>query len=464
MTARGLILSAPASGQGKTTVALALMAAARARGLAVRSCKVGPDFIDPGHHRAVTGAPARTLDGWMLGRERSAAAYARAAAGAELVVVEGMMGLFDGLSGSSDAGSTAEIARWLDLPVVLVVDAGAMARSVAALVGGFRDFDPAVRVAGVVFDRVAGDGHRAFLVEALASAGAPPCLGALPLDPALALPERHLGLVTAPERTLDAGVLAAAAERHLDVDALLALAAPAAPAAGAALDTAPARADGGAGRPVIAVARDAAFSFYYPENLELLAAAGADVVEFSPLAGAALPAGTAGVYLGGGYPEVHAAALAANGALLADLRRLAAAGGLVYAECGGLMLLGRTLADAAGTAHAMAGVFSYRTVLGAGLTIGYREVETVAGFLPRLAARGHEFHQGALAGEPGGDGPYLARDPVSGATRREGFTRGRTLASWVHLHFASAPALAPALVAAARAGLAARAGSGERRA
>ncbi len=441
-----MLITAPASGSGKTTVALALIAAARRRGLIVQPFKVGPDFIDPGHHTRLAGRPARTLDGWMLGADACRASMRTAMASADVAIVEGMMGLFDGLSPTDDAASTAEIAKWLGLPVLLVVDAGAMARSVAAVVRGFCDFDPEVTIAGVVFNRIGGPGHLALLRDALAAAGLPPCLGGLPVDPALALPERHLGLFTAAETTVAFDVLADAAERHLDVDAILRLA----PRPDAHRSTAAQRPRA---RARIAVARDEAFSFYYPENLELLAAAGAEIVEFSPLCDARLPSGTCGLYLGGGYPEVHAARLAANLPLLAALRAFAAAGGLVYAECGGLMLLGETLEDAAGRAHAMAGVLPLRTrMLPQRLTLGYREVTIACDFLPPLVARGHEFHGSTLddVSVPASLArAYVVRDPATGACMREGFTSRRTLASYVHLHFASAPALAGGLVAAA---------------
>ncbi len=501
----GVVVAAPASGAGKTTVTLASIAAARARGLVVQPFKVGPDFIDPGHLSRAAERPAGCLDGWMLGRTASVASFAQATADADCAFVEGMMGLYDGLAGAEETASTAEIAKWLDLPVILVVDAGAMARSVAALVRGFRDFDAAIRLAGVVFDRIGGAGHLAFLREALATIDVA-CLGGLPFDAACEIPERHLGLRTAAEATIPLARLAETAARHLDVDRILALArtrrrtagdaadgagapatatraaagtgfdrvsacshvdpqrrsAPATTVAGAAgahersASVAPAIARGSAASPLVAVARDQAFSFYYRENLEALARAGATLVEWSPLADAALPCGTAALYLGGGYPELHAATLARNVAMLAALRTFAASGGVVYAECGGLMLLAATLVDAAGAVHRMAGVLPFTTRMHAGgMTLGYREV-TIAGssWLPRLDARGHEFHHSTLdeATVPATLARvYAVRDPRSGRTAREGFSVGRVLASYVHLHFASAPGLAPALVAAATA-------------
>ncbi|MBI3767305.1 MAG: cobyrinate a,c-diamide synthase [Deltaproteobacteria bacterium] len=482
-----MLIAAPASGSGKTTLTLALIAAARRRGLVVQPFKVGPDFIDPGHHARLAGRPARTLDGWMLGADACRASMRAAMASADVAIVEGMMGLFDGLSSTGDAGSTAEIAKWLDLPVLLVLDAGAMARSAAAVVRGFRDFDLAVTIAGVVFNRIGGAGHLRLLRDALAAAGLPPCLGGFPVDAALALPERHLGLFTAAETTVAFDVLADAAERHLDVDEILRLATAVTPLPkeeraekreGTKKREGTAEREGMAGvegrglsprpdaqrstaaqrprvRAQIAIARDEAFSFYYPENLELLAAAGAEIVEFSPLCDMRLPSGTCGLYLGGGYPEVHAARLAANLPLLEALRAFAAAGGLVYAECGGLMLLGDTLEDETGRTHAMAGVLPLRTrMLPQRLTLGYREVTIACDFLPPLVARGHEFHGSTLddSSVPVSLArAYVVGDPATGVSAREGFTSRRTLASYVHLHFASAPALAGGLVAAARA-------------
>jgi len=444
-----MLIAAPSSGAGKTTVALALIAAARRRGLVVQPFKIGPDFIDPGHHARVAGRSARTLDGWMLGERACRASFRSAMAAADVALVEGMMGLFDGVGAAGESGSSAEMAKWLQLPVLLVVDAGAMARSAAAVVRGFRDFDPALRIAAVIFNRIGGPGHLALLRDALAAAGLPPCLGGLPTDARFTIPERHLGLVT--DATVPIEALAEAAERHLEVDAILRLTPPS--RRGVAQPPAQRLAEPLA-RPLIAIAHDEAFSFYYPENLELLERAGATLVEFSPLADTSLPSGVSGVYLGGGYPEMHAARLAANTALLAELRTFASAGGLVYGECGGLMVLGESLEDAAGHPYRMAGVLPLRTrMLPRALTLGYREVTIAAEFLPPLTARGHEFHASTL------DGPsvpptlarvYLVRDPTTATSAREGFSVRRTLASYVHLHFASAPALATALVAAAR--------------
>ena len=299
------------SGVGKTTITLGLLYALARRGLSVQPFKVGPDFIDPGHHTRAAGRVCRNLDGWMLTREANLALFRRQARGADVAVVEGVMGLFDGYDGASEAGSTAQMAKWLGLPVLLVVDARAMARSAAALVHGFASFDPALSLAGVVFNRVGSPAHLEYLQQALTSLPGVRCFGGLPRDQELAIPERHLGLATAEDHPLDEAYLGRLADRletHLDLPGLLAalpqLALPEEPALAAS-------------PPLVrlGVARDRAFCFYYPENLELLASFGAELVPFSPLADRELPAGLDGIYLGGGYPELYAEQLAANEAL-----------------------------------------------------------------------------------------------------------------------------------------------------
>jgi len=431
---RPLVIAAPASGSGKTTLTLGLLAALRRRGVAVAPFKVGPDYIDPGHHAAASGRVSRNLDGWMCGQETVREIYAQGCAGAQLAVVEGVMGLFDGARGESDEGSTAEITRWLDGEIVLVVDARSQARSVAALVQGFIAFDPRLRFAGVVLNRVGSARHEELLRAALASVpGLPPLLGCLPRDAELTLPERHLGLVTAGDVATDYAPLAERVERHLDLDNLL---------AGRLRELSPAE------NPVpehrkrvrIGVARDAAFCFCYPENLEQLAAAGAELAFFSPLADAGLPAGIDGLYLPGGYPELHAARLAANTGLLAQIRSLALAGLPVYAECGGLMLLCAGI-----DGQPMAGLFPAQArMLPRRQALGYREVTLQqdgplgpAGTL----ARGHEFHYSALEMPETIARDYrLARHGAELGV--EGYRIGNVLGSYIHLHFAGNPQLA----------------------
>jgi cobyrinic acid a,c-diamide synthase len=453
MTAPALVIAGAASGVGKTTVTLGLLEAWRRRGLTVQAFKVGPDFIDPGLHEAVTGRPSYNLDGWMCSRERVVETVRRRAAGADLVVIEGMMGCFDGVDGSSERGSTAEIAKWLGAPVVLVVDASAQARSVAAVVLGFERFDPALRVVATIANRVGGAAHARWLQEAIAGAcGAVP-VGMLPQRADLERPERHLGLVTAADRPFAPDYLerlAAAIAGHVDVDSLVSLA--------RALDLPPSGAGercpapGTGRRARIGVARDRAFHFYYAENLDALQAAGAELVFWSPLADAAVP-DVGGLYIGGGYPELHAPALAGNERGRAAVRRFIGAGRPVYAECGGLMYLAESLEDPDGGVHPMVGVLPARVRMRPRrLVLAYAEVELVADTPIGGAgarARGHLFHCSTLDPVAGSVGrAYRVRLHPGSSAPAEGYLVERALMSYVHLHFASAPALAEAFVAA----------------
>ncbi len=447
MSARLLVIAGAASGVGKTSITLGLLEAWRRRGLRVQAFKVGPDFIDTGLQTAITGRPAYNLDGWMCGRPAVLACVARATAGVDVAIVEGVMGCFDGLDGVSEAGSTAQIAKWLGAPVVLIVDAAASSRSVAAVALGFERFDPALDVAGVIANRVGGETHARWVTEAVASACRAVPVGAVPADARIAMPERHLGLVTAAEGALDAGrrrALADLVERSIDLDRLLALAAP---VSVPAVSSAPAT--GAVTRATIGVARDAAFQFYYEENLALLREAGARLLFWSPLRDAA-PPDADGLYLGGGYPELHAPALADNAGMRKALLRFAESGRPVYAECGGLMLLAASLETTDGTPYPMAGLLPARVRMEPGrLTLGYREVTLTAGgpLGPAGAvARGHEFHASVLDAVPAAvPRIYRVTSPTGGAPA-EGYLIGHTVMSYVHLHFASNPALARAFV------------------
>lgn len=451
---RVLVVAGTASGVGKTTVTLGLLEACVRRGLTVQAFKVGPDFIDPGLHAAVTGRPSYTLDGWMCGREHVRTTVAARAADADLAIVEGMMGCFDG-AGAGGEGSTAEVARWLDAPVVLVHDVSAQAASAAAVVHGFETFDPAVRVAGVILNRAGSEAHATSVREALRLRCRVSVIGALPGCSELTLPERHLGLVTAAEGPLTAAYrrrLAEVIESSLDIDALLALAAPRS-RAGAA---------GGAGvaghgevsqphKVRLGVARDVAFQFYYAENLDRLREAGAELVFWSPLHDAAVP-DVDGLYFGGGYPELHASALAANRPVLAAIAARAAAGLPIYAECGGLMYLAETLEDLDGRAHRLVGLLPARVRLRPPrLTLGYREVRLAADTPLGPAgtvARGHEFHASTLEAVPASVPRAYALDGPGPTPGAEGYLLGRALLSYVHLHFGSNPSLAEHFVAA----------------
>lgn len=446
---RGVMVAGTASGVGKTTVTLGLIGALRRRGLRVQPFKAGPDYIDPSYHAAVAGVPSRNLDTWLVPPAGVAELFARATRDADVAVVEGVMGLYDGRSARDETGSGAELAKLLGLPVVLVVDTAAVARSAAATVLGFQRFDPGLRLAGVVLNRVGGERHAALCRDAIEPATGVPVLGALPRRDDLALPERHLGLIPATEGATPAAVFEQVVDlvgRSLDVDRLLRLAAlPAlAPAPPALFPEAPAPT-----RARLAVALDRAFSFYYRDSLDLLAAWGAELAPFSPLADADLPAGSGGVYIGGGFPELHAGELAANAAMIGALRRAAGRGVPIYAECGGLMYLGESLVDFAGAAHRMAGLIPASSRLTERrLSLGYRTVRALADG-PLLSrgqeVRGHEFHWSRLAGAEPADAAYEVTDQGG---RREGFRRGSVLASYIHLHLASDRRLAPRFVAA----------------
>jgi cobyrinic acid a,c-diamide synthase len=356
-----VLIAGTHSGAGKTTVTIGLIGALRRRGLTVQPFKVGPDFIDPLHHQHASGRPPRNLDGWMLSEQDNRAAFARATADADVAVIEGVMGLFDGADAKTDCGSAAELAKLLGIPVVLVIDAGAMARSAAALIHGYHSFDPQLRLAAVIANRIGTRSHAQMIRDAVA--GEVPILGALPRVGDLTVPERHLGLHLPHEAREDyVERLAELIEGHIDLDLLLQIGAidrPAtAPAAVAGENVATVR---------IGVARDEAFCFYYTDNLELLEQAGAELVEFSPLSDP-VPAGLDGLYIGGGYPELHAAELAENSDTRKTIRRLAASRLPIYAECGGLMYLAQAL-QVNGHTYPMCGVLPFRTEMPAGLTL-----------------------------------------------------------------------------------------------
>lgn len=440
---RGLVIAGVHSGVGKTTVALGLVAAYRRRGLRVQPFKVGPDFIDPGHHSQAAGRPAINLDGWMLSQETNLTLFHHYCQGAHLAVVEGVMGLFDGYDGASEAGSTAQIAKWLGLPVILVVAARSLARSAAALVHGFATFDPDLPVAGVIFNQVGSPRHLAYLQQAMAAMPGVRCLGGLPRQEGLIIPERHLGLVTAQEHPLAPAYLdnlAAWVERHLDLTALW----ESLPILPGQPQSEPAAVPP---RVRVGVAQDEAFCFYYFENLRLLQSSGAQLVFFSPRRDTALPSDLHGLYLGGGYPEVFAQELAANLGLREAIRKKAAAGLPIYAECGGLMYLSRGLTTLDGECLPMAGVLPLEVRMLPRLkALGYREVTLTGDTLlgpAGLRVRGHEFHYSEIMALPTAvPTVYYLTGRGQAEGRQEGYWQNRTLASYVHLHFASNPEVA----------------------
>jgi cobyrinic acid a,c-diamide synthase len=439
-----LVIAAPASGHGKTTVATGLMAALVARGLAVSGHKVGPDYIDPGYHAMATGRPGRNLDPFMVGKQRIVPLLLHGAAAADIAVIEGVMGLFDGRLGTAGESSTAHVASLTASPVVLVVDISQASRTHAAAVAGLAAFDPTVHIAGVILNNSRSSRHAEEVRSALSSIGIA-VLGVLPRDTGVEMPSRHLGLVPAAERAESAATLARLAqiiEEHVDLDAVLDIARQATPLGGAAWAaaaeiTAPSQA-----RPVVAIAGGRAFTFRYAEIEELLRAAGCDVVDFDPLTDTVLPQGTAGIYLGGGFPEVHAAELAGNTSLISDLRAAIESGVPTVAECAGLAYLCQTLDETPAV-----GVVSALAAMAPRLTLGYRTATAPVDSV--LAKRGeevtgHEFHRTLVTPTSGGSSSGIddfaaAWDLSSGP---DGFASRTLHASYLHVHWAGHPQLA----------------------
>ncbi len=449
-----LVIAAPASGSGKTTVACGLMAALRARGLAVSGHKVGPDYIDPGYHALATGRPPRNLDPFLCGEDLIAPLFLHGAAGAQIAVIEGVMGLFDGvdpavLSGLEPGfGSTAHMARLLRAPVVLVVDAARAGRSVAALAAGFAGFDPRTPVDGVILNQVASDRHERLLREALASSGMP-VYGAIRRSEGIITPSRHLGLIPAAEReaTADQAIdqMGALIAASCDLDALLALALRA-PALSARPWEPAGTPDPPRPAPVVAVAGGPAFTFGYTEQAELLEAAGSRVARFDPLRDEDLPAGTGGLILGGGFPEVHAAALSANERLRGQVAALAGRGAPVAAECAGLLYLARTL-----DGRPMCGVLDVRATMTQKLTLGYRHAVAVTDSVLARAGdvvRGHEFHRTVTVPTQDARGDRPAWRFGSGELEGHVTATGSGVASYLHTHWAGHPAAAARFTAA----------------
>jgi cobyrinic acid a,c-diamide synthase len=437
------LIGGVSSGVGKTTFTVGLCRALMRRGLRVQLFKCGPDYLDPTYHRKASGATVHNLDSWLMGPAAVRNTYARNAARADISLIEGVMGLFDGASPTDLSGSSAEIAQLLDCPIVLLADAGGMARSLSAVVKGFCSFEPGIAPRGVIANRIGSTSHLQLLQKAQLPEA--PVLGGLRKRAELGFAERHLGLVTAQEADHEAAFEAWAdeVEAHCDVAALLSLAREAPPLTAAT--------PGHSERPRcrIGVARDAAFHFYYDENLRLLEAAGAELVAFSPIADSSLP-DVSGIYIGGGYPELHAAQLAANRSMRDALAAHAQAGKPLYAECGGLMYLAQALVDHKGESHAMLGLIPGRAVMQTKLqALGYVEVTTRAAS-PLGAAgtqyRGHQFRYSIF--ESGSPTQLDVQVKRTGNVHVEGYGAGNVLGSYVHGHWASNPRVPEAFVQA----------------
>jgi cobyrinic acid a,c-diamide synthase len=447
---KGIVVAGTKSGCGKTTVSLGLMAALVKRGLKVAPFKVGPDFIDPGHHSRIAGVGCRNLDGWMLSRNFNLDVFAKGMKDADIAVVEGVMGLFDGYDGKSEAGSTAQIAKWLGLPVILLVDAASMARSAAAIVMGFEHFDAELTYAGVIFNHLGSGRHLQYLKEAVQDRIEMPCLGGILRNTAIAIPERHLGLVTREDHPLaeeNIDRLADLIEKSIDLDLLLNdLADVDLP--GQTKERPPKRIE----KMVrIAVARDNAFCFYYADNLDLLEQQGAELVFFSPMVDQNLPQNIDGLYLGGGYPELFAEKLSENAALRDRVKEKSADGMPIYGECGGFMYLCEELIDLNNNRYRMSGCFPFATRMFTRLkALGYREItlsrNTVIGNAG-LTIRGHEFHYSELTNLSQDVATVFSITDRSGMDKTpEGYLINHTLGSYNHLHFGSQPDVARCFV------------------
>jgi len=439
---RAIVIAGTTSGVGKTTVATGLMGTLRQKGLKVQPFKTGPDYIDPSYHTWVTGEPCRNLDSWLLSGDAVLELFGRAMKGKDIAVIEGVMGLYDGHSSINDEGSTAELAKLLGAPVILVVDSRKGARSLAAMVSGYKAFDAALNLGGVILNGIGSDDHLRICREAIEHYTKTAVLGYLPRRNNLSLPERHLGLIPTVEGPAGREFLKSLVEQcqaTLDIPRILSLSEQAAvPEAKAALfpqEPKPTLAR-------IAVAQDRAFSFYYQDSLDLLGAWGAEIVPFSPLQDRELPQGISGLYIGGGFPELYAAELAENKSIKDAIKTAAGRGMPLYAECGGLMYLGRSIRDLEGREYTMAGAVPVSSQIDSPhLSLGYRTVKAL-GDGPILkrgeTVRGHEFHWSVL--EKNADTPN-AYSIIDKGKRREGFQKGNLLASYIHLHLGSLPSM-----------------------
>lgn len=441
-----LVIAAPHSHAGKTTITLALMAALTRRGLRVAPFKVGPDYIDPQLHRRAAGHPSYNLDTYMVSGTRVQETFQRVAQDADIAVIEGVMGLFDGSSPTSRVGSTAEVAMLLNAPIVLVVDAAGMAASVGALVHGFRTYDPDVQLTGVLLNRLGSEGHYRYLIPALEQEGVE-ILGYLPKQEGLSIPERHLGLLPASETDFVTPLLDQLidlTERYLDLDRVIQLAQAAPPLEPLRAAAPPAKKSP---RIRLAWAQDEAFHFTYQENLDLLTAAGAEIVPFSPIHDHALPQGTDAIWLGGGFPELFAEPLSANTSMRAAVRACGENGTPIYAECGGFMYLCDWLQDQQGERYPQVGLIAGGSRMTASLQqFGYAQATFLQGtcFGPAgVEVRGHRFHYSVYEpGEAAPDCAYRIQRLRTGETHLEGFGAGNVLATYFHLHLGSQPQFA----------------------
>ncbi len=446
-----IVIGGTHSGVGKTSVAVGIMGALTRRGRKVQGFKMGPDFLDTSFHATVTGRPSRNLDSWMMPKRRIPSIFASGCAGADIAIIEGVMGVFDGIDGASEVASTSEVAKVLKAPVLLVIDAWGLAASAAAVVLGYKSLDLELKLKGVILNRVAGESHAKMCKDAITKHSRVPVLGAVPMKKDLSLGERHLGLIPATEmRDLKAvDALIDHVESHVDLDLVEGLAESADELPTQSRQVSQREEEG---KIAIGVASDKAFNFYYQENLDRLRAAGARLEFFSPLEDANLPHSVSGLYIGGGYPEVFASGLASNHDMLESIASYAEDEMPVYAECGGLMYLTESIQDYDGAKHEMVGLFDAQTRMVKKLTLSYTLARTIRRNLLTNrgdAVKGHEYHFSAIENIPrDAKFAYTLKRGVGVVDRQDGWTSHNTLASYMHTNFVSDERMAKRFVGA----------------
>ncbi|MCL6472075.1 MAG: cobyrinate a,c-diamide synthase [Firmicutes bacterium] len=451
-----VIVAGTSSGVGKTTISLAIMAALSKKGFKVQGFKVGPDFIDPGYYQLATGRAGRNLDTWMMGKRNTLASFTSAASEVDVSIIEGVMGLYDG-RGALAVGSTAEVAKLIDSPVIVVIDCAKMGASAGAVALGYLKYDESVSIKGFILNRIGSKKHEEMVKRSVESATGLPVLGCVRKAEEISIPERHLGLVTQEETRLSSRyieALAEMAERSIDIEATIDIA-----VCGGKIKTGLELSQPGFDSELpclpqgvkIGVAYDKAFSFYYHDNFDLLKMYGAELAFFSPLSDRRLPDGIRGLYLGGGYPEVYAAELSNNRNLADEIKDMVESGLPVYAECGGLIYLAQAVDGFDNKTRIMSKALPLVCKMQNGPTLGYREVIAITDSVIASKGdilRGHEFHYSTIAEVHGELKPAYKTDNGS----NEGFIYKNTLASYIHLHFAGQPEAAGRFVLACRRG------------
>lgn len=433
-----LVIAGTHSGVGKTSTATGIMGALTRHGKRVQAFKLGPDFLDGTFHSTVTKRPSRNLDSWMMPRTKIPSLFASGCVDADVAIIEGAMGLFDGIDGASEVASTSELAKILKAPVILVIDAWGLAGSTAAVALGYKSLDPELRLEGVILNRVAGETHTQMCKDAIMRHSDIPVLGAIPMDKAIMLPERYLGLIPASE-TSDPTILEKIVDHvgsHVNLDQIMELAEKA-----EELDVKPLPQPRGEPNTIIGVARDNAFSFYYQENLDRLRMAGARLEFFSPLEDRNVPASVNGLYIGGGYPEVFSSRLSQNHTMLESIVKNAEDEMPIYAECGGLMYLTKSIEDLNGAKHGMVGLLEAETRMEKKLVLSYTLAETVqSNLITNIGdlVKGHEYHFSSIRDVPmDARFAFVLKRGIGLGNARDGWTSHNVLASYMHTNFAS---------------------------